>query len=200
MGERGCWAWLDPALRVPFLIRLLHGDHADDPQRSSSSRDGDRPSPAAAILLGSTSSMHQPKRGALAWPRRNLYAAVAKRHGAKAVYGNRSARATLNGRGTSRPTIRSSRPRSGRTAPSGRSGCATRSPSRSTPPAAGCSSTTSGRTRGRRSTTASPGPTTAGRRRKARPPRRRFAARCMRIATTTRRCRARLPAERSTRR
>ena len=38
------------------------------------------------------------------------------------------------------------------------------------PPGASCSSTTSGRTRGKRSTTASPAPTTAGRRRKARRP------------------------------
>ena len=51
----------------------------------------------------------------------------------------------------------------GRTAPSGRSACATRSPSRSSPARAACSSTTSGRTPGRRSTTASPAPTTAGR-------------------------------------
>ena len=49
-----------------------------------------------------------------------------------------------------------------RTARSGRSGCATRSRSRSSRAPAGCSSTTSARTRGRRSTTASPARTTAG--------------------------------------
>ena len=45
--------------------------------------------------------------------------------------------------------------------------CATRSPSRSAAAGAACSSTTSARTPGRRSTTASPAPTTAGRRPKA---------------------------------
>ena len=57
-----------------------------------------------------------------------------------------------------------------RTARSGRSGCATPSRSRSTPPAPRCSSTTWGRTPGRKSTTASPAPTTAGRRRRDRRP------------------------------
>ena len=47
---------------------------------------------------------------------------------------------------------------------------AIRSPSPSSPAPAGCSSTTSGRTRGRRSTTGSPAPTTAGRPPKGRRP------------------------------
>ena len=66
-------------------------------------------------------------------------------------------------RHASRPTTRSSdRPRA-TTGRSGRSACGTPSPSPSSPARAGCSSTTSARTPGRRSTTASPARTTDGR-------------------------------------
>ena len=68
---------------------------------------------------------------------------------------------------TDNPFFAGIRPRPGRTGPSGRRACATRSRSRSSPAPGGCSSTTSARTPGRRSTTAAPGanygwPTTEG--------------------------------------
>ena len=76
-----------------------------------------------------------------------------------------------------RPTTRSSGRRRGTTGPSTRSACATpsRSPSARTSPA--CSSTTSARTRGKRSTTASRVPTTDGRIPKGRRPTRDSSAR-----------------------
>ena len=79
--------------------------------------------------------------------------------------------------------------------------CATRSRSPSSRRRAGCSSTTSGRTRGKRSTRAPPAPTTAGPRQKARRPIRAFVTPvyCVHATAAARFRAARSPAARSTR-
>ena len=79
--------------------------------------------------------------------------------------------------------------RPARTARSGRWACATPSPSPSSPAPGGCSSTTSARAPGRRSTTASPARTTAGRRPRARPPIPTFRSAALRLRPRTGPCR-----------
>ena len=164
-GERGLLGVaFDPAFaRESLRVSLLHGDHADCSQSHQPLHRERRRRPAGSEVvildLDNLSSATNHNGGALAFgPDGKLYAAV----GENANSANAQTLANLLGkmlRLNTDGTIPSDNPffthaRPAAIAPSGRSACATRSPSRSTRTGRRCSSTTSARTPGKRSTTA----------------------------------------------
>ena len=164
-----------PTSRQPLRLRLLHGH---DARPSTTASAASRPSGDVAVA-GQRDGLARARRplsratnhngGALHFgPDGKLYVAV----GENANGANAQTLANLLGQDAAdqprrhdplrQPVLR--RGDAARTARSGRWACATRSRSRSSPAPAGCSSTTSARAPGKRSTTASRAPTTAGRR------------------------------------
>ena len=172
-GERGLLGVaFDPAFAAePVRVCLLHGDHADCSQSHQPLHRERRRRPARQ--RGRDPRPRQPQRGHQ--PQRRRARLRSRREAVRGRRRERQRRQRADAREParqdappqqrrhhSRPTTRSTPRRPAGTAPSGRSACATRSPSRSIRTARRCSSTTSGRTRGKRSTTVRPARTTAG--------------------------------------
>ena len=164
---------LDPDFAdQPLPLRLLHRHHAGGPQPRSAASPPTatwRVAGSELVLLDldNLSSATNHNGGALHFgPDGKLYIAVGENaNGANAQTLTQPPRQDAphqpRRHHPHRQPVLQHRP-PGTTAPSGRSASATRSPSPSSPAPAGCSSTTSARTPGRRSTTASPARTTAG--------------------------------------
>ena len=176
---RAAWRGLRPELHVqPVRVRLLHRDHPTIHNRVSRfTANGNVAVAGSEVVLLDLPTLvgHQPqrRRDALrprrqALHRRRRQRRSARTHSRSPTRSARCCASTATAR--SRRTTRSSTRRRGSAARSGRLACATRSRSRSNPRRAGCSSTTSGRTRGKRSTTGSRAPTTGGRPPKGRRP------------------------------
>ena len=172
-GERGLLGVaFDPAFAANHFVYVYYT--ATTPtvhnriSRFTANGDVAQPGSEVVILdLDNLSGATNHNGGALAFgPDGKLYAAVGENaNGANAqTLANllgKMLRLNSNGSIPDRQPVLHHGDRAG-TAPSGRSACATRSPSRSTRTGRRCSSTTSGRTRGKRSTTVRPARTTAG--------------------------------------